>query len=72
MPPWICPLERERVEHAPDVLGRADLDDAHEPELAVDIADRAVGSEGEGDVRVALSRLGIERDFSTQADFSQI
>ena len=53
-------LDRERVHRLADVLRGRDLDDPHEPELGVDVHDRAVRGEGEGDVRVALAEL-VER-----------
>ena len=54
-------LDGLRVERASDVLHRRDLDHPDEPELAVDVDDRSMGGVGEGHVRVALARLGIER-----------
>ena len=48
------------IEHAPDVLRGRDLDDADQPELDVDVDDRAVRGERERHVRVALPVL-VER-----------
>ncbi len=48
-------LDRQRVHRLADVLRGRDLDHPHEPELGVDVDDRAVGGERERHVRVALA-----------------
>ena len=53
-------LDRERVHRLADVLRGRDLDHPHEPELGVDVDDRAVRGERERHVRVALAEL-VER-----------
>ena len=50
------PFGALRVDHAPGVLCRCDLDDAREAELLVDVDDRTLGDEGEADVDVARGR----------------
>ena len=46
-----------RVHDAAGVLRRRDLEDAHEPELLVDLDDGPLGGEREADVDVALAVL---------------
>ena len=60
MPPSIWPSSACGFIALPTSCVGGELDHAHEPQLGVDVDDRAVGGEGELHVRVALAVL-VER-----------